>query len=173
MDMRRLCVAHPSRGQANLTRSWCNEVALCRTSSLQQAFKSCRWLVCRTRNTTAEGPLRAQLGATSRCVGSNLLKKKKTRRRVHQRNLKVLFLIFLFLLSEISDLTVCQLCSRAHCSALSIRTASASLDFTQLSHHTNTHRHAHIHTQVKWPSGCLCALVKSLHWVSSPAHAAN
>lgn len=33
MDKLRLCEAHPFREQANLTRSWCNEVALCRTSS--------------------------------------------------------------------------------------------------------------------------------------------
>lgn len=56
MDKRRLCVAHPCRGQASLTRSWCNEVALCRTSSSQQAWKSCGCLVCRTRSTTSEGP---------------------------------------------------------------------------------------------------------------------
>lgn len=42
VDKRRLCEAHPFQGQARLTRSWCNGVALCRTSSLQQPFKSCR-----------------------------------------------------------------------------------------------------------------------------------
>lgn len=65
MDKPRLCEAHPFREQANLTRSWCNEVALCRTSSWQRAFKSCRWLVGRTRNTTAEGPSELSWGTKS------------------------------------------------------------------------------------------------------------
>lgn len=38
MDTRWLCAACPFRGQANLTRSWCNGVALCRTSSSQQGL---------------------------------------------------------------------------------------------------------------------------------------
>lgn len=65
MDKLRLCGAHPFREQANLTRSWCNEVALCRTSSLQRAFKSRRWLVGRTRNTTAEAPSELSWGTKS------------------------------------------------------------------------------------------------------------
>lgn len=56
MDTRRWCAAGPFRGQANLTRSWRNGVALCRTSSLPRAFKSSPWLVSRTRNATTGGP---------------------------------------------------------------------------------------------------------------------
>lgn len=33
MGMRQSCAAGPSRGQVNLTRSWCNGAVLCRTSS--------------------------------------------------------------------------------------------------------------------------------------------
>lgn len=63
MDTRRSCVAHPFREQANLTRSWRNGVALCRTSSSPRAFKSSH---CRTRNATTEGPLTALLGGQVR-----------------------------------------------------------------------------------------------------------
>lgn len=124
MDKRRLCVAHPSRGQANLTRSWCNEVALCRTSSLQRAFKSCRWLVCRTRNTTAEGP--SQLSGGNKSVRRIQPAADRSGSSPHRAQNVFPFFFFFFVLSAVSAFTACQLSSRAHRGTLSIRTASAS-----------------------------------------------
>lgn len=67
MDKRRLCVEHPFRGQANLTRSWCNEVALCRTSSLQQALSPVADLYDGHATQQARPP-QSSAGATSRCT---------------------------------------------------------------------------------------------------------
>lgn len=95
MDKRRLCAAHPFRGQANLTRSWCNGVALCRTSSLQQAFKSCRWLVCRTRNTTAEGPSELSWGSESARRIQPAEERSGTRRSSPENPQSVFFFFYL------------------------------------------------------------------------------
>lgn len=164
MDKRRSCEARPFRVQANLTRSWCNGVALCRTSSLQQAFKSCRWLVGRTRNTTAEGPSELSWGNKSVRRNQPAADRSGTHRSSPQKP-EVLFFSFFFFTPP-PNCSFSFYCRSAEQQSTLQRAEHPNCfsrsDLTQLNHHTG-----------EVALGCLCALERSLHWVSLPAHAAN
>lgn len=124
MDKRRLCVKHPFRVQANLTRSWCNEVALCRTSSLQQALSPVPHLSDTQLN--SRGPHTAQLGqqvGASDPTGCRQKRDASEFSREKTPKLKVFFSFFLQFQLLLSVSLVAE--HTAHCSALSIRTASA------------------------------------------------
>lgn len=141
VDKRRLYEAHPSQGQARLTRSWCNGVALCRTSSLQQPFKSSRWLVGRTRNAAAVAPSELSRGNKSVRPRPGAERISGARRSSQdKRQSAFFFFLFPFFLN----------CSFS-CNRLSAKLGSTP----QSSEHPDrlsVQLHTVKVTQVKWPS---------------------
>lgn len=109
MDKRRWCEAHPFLAQANLTRSWCNGVALCRTSSLQQLLRASRSSdTQRSSGGTLGAQRRQQVDASD---SSGALRVLKT----------------FFFQTARSAVIDCQLRSRAPPGSFSIRTAPSTL----------------------------------------------
>lgn len=134
VDKRRLYEAHPFQGQARLTRSWCNGVALCRTSSLQQPFKSSRWLVGRTRNAAAVAPSELSRGNKSVRPRPGAERISGARRSSQDKRQSAFFFFLFPFFLNCSFSCNCQLSWAAHRRAASIRTASLS-NFTQSKSH--------------------------------------
>lgn len=99
MDRRRLCAGRPYRAQANLTRSWCNEAVLCRTSSWRRAFKSCG-CCCGRPPVTDE----RQIPVSSKKKKKKNYKQKKTEREFQRQSVLFFFLFLSLPLPSLSKL---------------------------------------------------------------------